>query len=76
MKISCDKAKILCHKSQYNEASLWDIIRLKLHLFTCKACNAFSSKNTRFTTLCDQAHLQGLSEQEKLIMKEKLEHSR
>ncbi len=70
--ISCEKASQICNKSQYNEATLVDKIKLRFHLLICKACSAFAKKNTKFTTLCEKANLQSLSEHEKLKMKQQL----
>lgn len=72
--ISCDKAAIICNKTQYGEASFMDKMRLKFHLFICKTCSAFTKKNTKLTALCEKANLHSLSEQEKLKMKEQLQH--
>ena len=71
--ISCEKAAIICNKSQYEEATFIEKIRLRFHLLWCKTCSKFTRQNTDFTTLCDKAKLQGLSEQEKLKMKEQLQ---
>jgi hypothetical protein len=70
--ISCDKAATICDKTQYGEATFWDILKLKFHLFMCKTCSSFSKKNTQLTTLCEKANLRGLSEQDKLTMKERI----
>lgn len=70
--ISCDEAKIICHKTQYKDASFIEIIKLKFHLLVCKACSTFSIKNTKLTSLCEEATLHSLSEKEKLKMKERL----
>lgn len=70
--ISCEKARIICHKTQYNDASVIEILKLKYHLFICKVCSAFSKKNTRLTFLCDEATLHTLSNKDKLLMKEKI----
>jgi len=71
--ISCEKASIICNKAQYEEATFIEKIRLRFHLLWCKTCSKFTRQNTDFTTLCDKAKLQGLSEQEKLKMKEQLQ---
>lgn len=72
--ISCEKAAIICNKTQYGEASFMDKLKLKFHLFMCKTCSAFTKKNTELTTLCEKANLHSLSEQEKSKMKEILQH--
>lgn len=72
MMISCEKAATICNKTQYREASFMEKMKLKFHLFMCKACSKHSRQNTQFTTLCEKANLQSLSEQEKLKMKQEL----
>ncbi len=71
--ISCDKAVILCNKTQYKEASFLEKIKLKLHILFCSTCAVFSKKNTQFTTLCEKAHLQNLSEDDKISIKRQLQ---
>lgn len=71
--ISCEKASQICNKTQYNEASLIEKLKLRFHLLICKTCSVFTKQNTNFTTLCEKANLQSLSEEEKLKMKEKLQ---
>jgi len=71
--ISCEKAAVICNKTQYNEASFMEKLKLRFHLFMCKTCSAFTKKNTKLTALCENAKLQSLSEQEKLRMKKELQ---
>lgn len=73
MMISCEKAAGICNKKQYKEASWWQVAQLKLHIFYCKTCNQFSTKNTVFTSLCDKANLHVISEEEKETMKKEFE---
>lgn len=72
MKISCEQAAEICNKSQYREASLIEIIKLKYHIFICKTCKQFTTKNTKLTKLCNESKLQMLSEEEKAKMKAEL----
>ena len=69
MKISCDKAAEICTKSQYEEASSWQILKLKFHLFFCKNCAKFSAKNATLTGLCESADLKTLDLETKEAMK-------
>ena len=71
--ITCDEARIICHKTQYNDASFFEVLKLKFHLLICKACAAFSRKNTKLTTLCEEATMRNLSEEEKLNMKQRIQ---
>ncbi|SHH05506.1 hypothetical protein [Flagellimonas flava] len=73
MKISCEEASQICNKSQYKEAGFWQVLKLRLHVLTCKTCAKFTKKNTAFTSLCEKANLQVLSESEKEAMRKDLE---
>jgi len=70
--ISCEKAAIICNKSQYDEASFMDKLKLRFHLLICKTCSKFTKQNTELTSICEKANLHGLSENEKLKMKQEL----
>ncbi len=70
--ISCEKAAIICNKTQYREATFFEKMKLKFHLLVCRTCSKFSKKNTHFTSLCNQANLQSLSNKDKELMKDKL----
>lgn len=59
MKLTCDEASAICDKSQYNEASLWEKIQLKIHLFLCKKCGLYAKQN-KIMSAC----LQKLKEEE------------
>ena len=72
--ISCDKAALICDKAQYNEASFFDKLKLNLHLMICKACTKNAKKNTTLTSLCKEAKLKSLTENEKTMMKKELEN--
>lgn len=67
--ISCDKAAEICTKTQYEEASWRQILKLKFHIFFCKNCAKFSAKNTEFTTFCESANLKTLDTEAKEAMK-------
>lgn len=73
MMISCEKAALICNKTQYREATFMEKIKLKMHLLMCKTCSAFTKKNTELTVLCEKANLHSLSEGEKIKMKQQLE---
>ncbi|RIV46772.1 MULTISPECIES: hypothetical protein [Flagellimonas] len=73
MKITCQEASNICNKSQYKEASFWDIVKLRIHLLYCKACKQYSKKNSELTSMCDRAGLTMLSKDDKERMKRDLE---
>ena len=55
MKLTCDQATEICDKSQYSEATLWEKIKLNLHLFLCKNCGLYSKQNNVMTK-CYEKH--------------------
>lgn len=70
----CEKAATICNKTQYREATFIEKVKLQFHLLICKTCSGFSTQNSKFTTLCEKANLQVLSEQDKLKMKEQIQN--
>jgi hypothetical protein len=60
MKLTCDQATTICDKSQYKEATFWEILKLNLHLFVCKKCGMYSNQNV-IITKCIQKHKQALN---------------
>ncbi len=71
--ISCEEAAILCNKTQYEETTFVQKLKLRFHLFMCRACAGFTKKNTKLSLLCEKANLQVLSKHEKIKMKEQLQ---
>lgn len=71
MKISHEEALHICDKAQYNEASKWEVFKLKFHTFFCKTCAKHSKKNTVLSGLCSNLH--ALDESTKEAMKKALE---
>jgi hypothetical protein len=72
MMISCEKAVCICNKAQYKEASVWEVLKLRLHIFICRACSKHSQRNNTLTSLCEKAKLVALSDEEKKKMTESI----
>jgi hypothetical protein len=72
MKITCQQAAIICNKTQYREASIFEILKLRLHILLCKACHKYVKRNTKLSELCKKAQLQALSDSEKESIKKRL----
>jgi hypothetical protein len=70
--INCDEATAICNKNQYNEASLWEKVKLSVHFFICKKCGMYSKQNTIITDACNK-HLHKCEAEHKLTEKEKKE---
>lgn len=49
--IPCDEANHVCDKTQYKEATLWEKIKLNIHLLYCHACRKYTKNNTKLTKL-------------------------
>ena len=63
----------ICNQTKNQEASFWDIVKLRIHLLYCKACKQYSKKNSELTSMCDRAGLTMLSKDDKERMKRDLE---
>jgi len=51
IRISCEEANHTCDKSQYNDATLIEKIKLNIHLIFCSACRKYTRNNTKLTKL-------------------------
>lgn len=75
--ITCDEATAICNKNQYKEATFFEKLKLRVHLFICKKCGMYSKQNTTVTKVCDK-HLPKakceckLSTTEKEVMQQKI----
>jgi len=77
--INCDEASTICDKTQYNEATFLDKIKLQMHLFLCKKCGLYTEQNKVMskifnTHLLSQNHKKHLCKEDKEALKAELEH--
>ncbi len=63
--ISCEEAKHICDKRQYDEASGWERIKLGLRLAWCRVTRSYSSKNNKLTQAMKKAEVNCLNQTEK-----------
>lgn len=49
--INCDEAKHICDKSQYNESTWWDRLRLKFRYAYCNATRSYVKRNKKLSEL-------------------------
>lgn len=77
--IKCEKAHEICNKSQYNEATFSEKLKLRWHLLTCKICRLYVNQNSTITSICKQRaddtkkQANCMSDQEKNRLKEEME---
>ena len=69
----CDKANHTCDKTQYKEASLWEKIKLNIHLIYCRACREYTNNNTKLTKVISESHVECLDKDCKEKMKKNFE---
>ena len=71
--ISCDDANHTCDKTQYNEATFWEKVKLTVHLIYCRACRKYTKNNKKLTTLVKDPQVDCLNGTEKKVMKSTFE---
>ena len=71
--LSCEDANHVCDKSQYREASLWEKVKLSIHLLYCRACREYTDNNAKVTEVIDKSQPQCLYEDAKKGMQELLQ---
>ena len=74
MKLSCAEAAKVCNKAEYREANLREKLRLKLHLYFCKACKDYYQNNRKLTGLIKKADIKPCSAEQKKIFKEHMKN--
>ncbi|NND52076.1 MAG: hypothetical protein HKN54_06705 [Flavobacteriaceae bacterium] len=72
--IPCDEANHTCDKTQYREASLWEKIKLNIHLIYCRACRKYTKNNSKLTKLVHSEAVECLKTSEKKKMKSALDN--
>lgn len=71
--IPCDEANHVCNKTQYKDATLWEKIKLNIHLIYCRACREYTKNNTKLTKTIKKADVECLSTASKAEMKKEFE---
>lgn len=49
--LSCEEANHTCDKTQYNDATILEKIKLTFHLAFCAACRKYTKNNAKLTSL-------------------------
>lgn len=69
----CEEANHVCDKTQYKEATLWEKIKLNIHLIYCRACRKYSKNNTKLTNKIKESKVECLDKTCKASMKKDLD---
>ncbi len=68
--IPCDEANHVCDKTQYREATLWEKIKLNIHLIYCRACRKYTKNNTKLTKAINGSKVECMDRVSKETLKE------
>lgn len=68
--ISCDEANHSCDKSQYDEATFWEKIKLNIHLLYCRACRKYTRNNKQLSKVITRSEVDCMELKDKQEMKE------
>lgn len=71
--IPCDEANHVCDKTQYNNATLWEKIKLNIHLIYCRACRKYTANNSKLTKAIKKSDVECLDKTSKDLMKRDFE---
>ncbi len=63
--ISCDEAKHICDKTQYDEATGWERLKLGIRLSWCRITRAYSSRNHKLTKVIEKSEVNCLKNEER-----------
>ncbi len=69
--INCDDAKHICDKSQYNESSLWERLRLGMRYLFCNITRSYVKKNKKLSSLFQSNKVDCMCYKSKGILKTK-----
>ncbi|SFZ89305.1 hypothetical protein SAMN05428642_101139 [Flaviramulus basaltis] len=73
MFIPCNEANHVCDKTQYKESTLWEKIKLNLHLIYCKACRKYTKSNSKLTHSIKVSNVECMDKKCKEAMKKNFE---
>ncbi|WP_299127256.1 hypothetical protein [uncultured Winogradskyella sp.] len=71
--ISCEEAKHICDKTQYQEATSWERLKLGIRRSWCRITQAYVKKNNKLTELVEKSDLNCLKKEERHNIKKQFE---
>ena len=66
--ISCEEAQHICDKAQYDEAGLWEKVKLNIRLSWCRITRAYYKRNAKLTDVMNASNTECLEPKEKEAM--------
>lgn len=71
--ISCEEAIHICDKAQYDEASWWEKIELKIRISWCHITKDYAQKNMRLSSFIKQHKVECLQRKERKQLQKEFE---
>ncbi|RMA57126.1 hypothetical protein BXY75_3009 [Ulvibacter antarcticus] len=71
--MKCEEANTICDKTQYKEATLWEKIKLNIHLIWCSFCRKYTRSNAKLTKVMRDSDLKTMPISDKEALKERLQ---
>ena len=71
--VTCKEANHHCDKTQYNEATFLEKVKLNIHLIYCRACRKYTSNNGKLTKMINGSDMEFLKASEKDALKNNFE---
>ena len=65
----CSEAAHICDKSQYNESSVWEKIKLHAHILYCLTCSNYVKANNKLSLLIKKSQITCLDKKNKESLK-------
>ncbi|MCH4551558.1 MULTISPECIES: hypothetical protein [Aestuariibaculum] len=69
----CLKANHVCDKAQYEEASLWEKLKLNIHLALCPCCRNYTKNNKKLTEVIKSSNVKCMDKTCKEALKAKFD---
>lgn len=63
--ISCSDSVKCCDRAQYDEATIFEKLKIHIHNTICKACREYTRKNVKLTKLIKKSNLKACTKEEK-----------
>ena len=67
--LKCDQANHVCDKAQYKDASIWEKIKLFIHITFCDGCRKYTINNVKLSRVIRKSHIVCLDKKCKENMK-------
>lgn len=68
--INCEEAKHICDKSQHQEATFWEKVRLNIRFIYCHITRDYVKKNAKLTKLINDKSVVCMDQVEKAHLKQ------